>query len=156
MEKLKLVALVVVGLVVVYFLARTIIEPSFEKLDRNAVDIPDYVYSDPSQKGISEAYQNSGIDFREIYPTDNRFLLYYYDDNYWIFWTGVVDLDDGLKFIYTPKYSRLIVTDRNTNEIISSKLFLRDVTNAKIIDGYVYFVYASFANYKLGRYKLNE
>lgn len=156
MEKIKLIGMIVAGLVVVYFIARVVIEPSFEKLDRDAVDIPNYRYDDPTQKGISDAYQNSGLDFREIYTTDNRFLVTYYDDHYWVFWTGVVDLDDGLKFIYTPKYSRLIVVDRETNEIISSKLFLRDVTNAKIIDGYIYFVYASFASYKLGRYYLKD
>lgn len=156
MEKMKFLVLIIVGLVAYYFVVQAIVEPSFEKIDREEFDIPNYRYDDPSQKGITEAYQNSGIDFREIYPTDNRFLVKYYDDDYWSFWTGVVNLDDGLKFIYTPTYSRLIVIDRDTNEIVSNKLFLREVTNAKIIDGYVYFVYASFAKYKIGRYKLNE
>lgn len=156
MDKIKLIVIIIAGLVAAYFIIRMIIEPSYEILERSSISLPDYNYEDPSQKGISEEYQKSDFNFKEVYPTDNRFLLYHYDKDYWIIWTGVVDLDDGLKFIYTPRHSRLVVIDRKTNEVVSDKLFLRRVTNAKIVDGYIYFVYASLTGYKLGRYNLTD
>lgn len=154
MEKFKLILISIIVLIAMYLIVRSIIETPFEKLPRDYFTITDYRYDDPSQVGISEAYQESGIDFREIYDTENRFLLHFYDSDSWIFWTGVQDLDDGLKFLYTPHYSRLVTVDRNTKQIISNSLFLRNVTNSKIHDGYVYFVYSSWTGYKLGRYKL--
>jgi len=154
MEKVKLIGLIIAGLVGVYFVAKAIVESPFEKLERNAIDIPDNWYDDPSQKGASEAYQNSDINFRELYPTENNFMVEYYDEEYWVFWTGVQTFEDGFKVFIIPNYSRLIVVDRNTNEILSNKLFFKETTNVKVIDGYVYFVYQSFLKTKLGRYKL--
>lgn len=153
MDKLKLILIIITSLIIAYFIIRMIIEPSFEVLERNSIDLPDYNYEDPSQKGISEEYQKSDFNFKEVYPTDNRFLLYHYDKDYWVIWTGVVDFDDGLKFIYTPRYSKLVIIDRKTKEVVSDKLFLRRVTNAKIVDDYVYFVYASWTGYKVGKFK---
>ena len=156
MEKIKLIALLIAGLMAVYFVAKAIIESPFEKLDRNAIDITNYEFEDPTQDGVSEEYLLSGIKFREIYPTENNFIIKYYDEEYWVFWTGVQRFEDGLKVFVIPNYSRLIVVDRNTNQILSNKLFFKDATNAKVIDGYVYFVYQSFLKTKLGRYKLND
>lgn len=155
MDKTKWILLIIGSLIASYFIIRVIIEPSFEKLERDSISLPDYNYEDPSQKDISEEYQKSDFKFKDVYPTDNRFLLRYYDDDYWIIWTGVIDLlDDGLKFIYT-RHSRLVIIDRETKEIVSNTLFLRRVTNAKIVNGYVYFVYAGWTGYKLGRFEFS-
>ena len=156
MNIVKLIAIFISSLIMIYFIVKAIIEPPFEKLNREYINLIDYAIDEAEDLERRDYYRDGDFRIESVFPTKNRRSVYSLDEKYWVFWTGVVSLDSGAKYFYTPTYSRLIVVNRDTNEILSNKIFFRDVTNAKIIDGYIYFVYSSFANYKLGRYKLND
>lgn len=156
MHKLRLVLIIIIASIVAYFLIRIIIEPSFKVVNSDSLEMETYAIDELEDRERVKSYRNGRFRIESIYPTKNRRTLYFQNNEYWVFWTGVVSLDAGVKFFYTPRYSRILIVDRETKEMVSNKLFLRRITNASIQDGYVYFVYAGWTGYNLGRFKLNE
>ena len=137
-------------------MVKNLFESGFERLDRDYIDLPDYpaLHRDPHLKEMYPEIQKDGIDFTEVYTSlSNRYLARYYNSTFWVVSTGVATIDDGTRFFYLPTYSRLLVIDRDSREVVVNKFFFRYVTNATIKDGYIYFVYSFFHTYKLGRFK---
>lgn len=126
MNYFKIIFAVLVLLGVCFLGLKLFWESDFEKLDNNSIALPEWSYQNPDRDELSEAIQSSGIasKMNSIYSSLSE--NYYYPsftDKYWVVLTGYNTLDDGLWFFLTPTYTRVLVVDRNTQEIVANKPF---------------------------------
>ena len=136
-------------------------ESDFEKIDKEAIELSKWSYQNSDRDELSEAIQSSGIANRikDIYPSlSERYRYPSFNEKYFIVLTGYNTLDDGLWFFATPTYTRVLIVDRNTEEVVENKLFFKDLTNAKLIDNELYFRYDGPIIWELATnfYKLEE
>ncbi len=144
MNYFKIIFTVLVLLGVGYLGLKLFWESDFEKLNTKSIDLPEWSYQNSDQDELSEAIQSSGIasKMKSIYSSLSE--NYYYPsftDKYWVVLTRYNTLDDGLWFFATPTYTRVLIIDRSTEEIVSKKLVFKNITNAKIVGGDLYFRY---------------
>ena len=140
------------GAILFWGILKVFVEDDFEKLDQEYLDIPnlaDYD-NDPHLINMFDEIQEDGIKFKDVYSSlSNRFIPTYYNDKYWVVKTGVTTIDDGIKVFFLPTYTRIIVIERQTKEIVINKLFFKQITNAVLKDGYIYFRYNHMLTWEL-------
>ena len=158
MRKAGIILGVIMVVVFSQRMVKNLFESGFERLDSDYIDLLDYPtsYKVPHLKEMHPDIRKDGIDFTEVYTSwSNRFIPKYYNDKFWVVTTGVAAIDDGVQFFYLPTYSRILVIDRDSREVVVNKFFFRYVSNVTIKDGYIYFRYRFFHTYKLGRFKFD-
>lgn len=157
----KIFFAVLVSIVVVFLAIKLFWESDFEKLHNDSIDLPKWSYQNSDRDDLSEAIQSSGIASRmkDIYQSlSERYRYPSFNEKYFVVLTGYNTLDDGLWFFATPTYTRVLIIDRSTEEVIVNKLFFKDLTNAKLIGNELYFRYDGSILWDLATnfYRLDE
>ncbi|MEQ8578945.1 MAG: hypothetical protein RIC57_14915 [Balneola sp.] len=87
------------------------------------------------------------------------FLITDITDSTFITISGNVTFESGLKYLLLPNYSRLMLIEKETLEILLDLKIDEHISNAKVIDDHIYFWYRTDQGYKvaysLGRVKIN-
>ena len=136
-------------------------ESDFEKIDKEAIELSKWSYQNPDRKALTETVRSSGIANRmkDIYPSlSERYRYPSFNEKYFVVLTGYNTLDDGIWFFATPTYTRVLVVDRNTEEVVENKIFFKYLTNAKISGDELYFRYDGPLIWELATnfYRLDE
>jgi len=156
-NKVILAVLVFIG--VGYLSLKLFWESDFKKIDKNTIDLPKWSNDNSDTDEMYDALSVSKIPITEIYSSlSGRFIFYSFTKDYWIVGTSYNTLDDGIWFFATPTYTRVLIIDRNTEEVIESKLFFKNLTNAKLIGNELYFRYDGPILWELATnfYRLDE
>jgi len=153
---------VALGIILVGFLTlKFFMESDFEKIDKEAIELSKWSYQNPDRKALTETVRSSGIANRmkDIYPSlSERYRYPSFNEKYFVVLTGYNTLDDGIWFFATPTYTRVLIVDRNSEEVVENKIFFKDLTNAKISGDELYFRYDGPLIWELATnfYRLDE
>jgi len=133
-----------IGLVCIiggFYVVKWIIEPSYNIIDKDAIELSDYKNSDELVRDL-ETLQRESFDYKKIINGgNNHVLLVDVNEEYVIGWTGIQGLDDGLKFFVVPNYSTLYVINRKSKTVDYKFTFIETVTNATVNNGKLYMVF---------------
>ncbi|MEO9886912.1 MAG: hypothetical protein ABJR05_09710 [Balneola sp.] len=86
------------------------------------------------------------------------FVITDISDSTFITISGNVTFESGLRYLLLPNYSRLMLIEKETLEILLDLKIDEHISNATLIDGYIYFWYRTDkdnrVSYSLGRVKI--
>jgi hypothetical protein len=138
----KVIFSLLVTLIAGYFGTKFFLESDFEKLDKTELDLPKWSNDNSGNDSLYKAIQEEEVSIKDIYSSlSERYIFYSHTDDYFIVGTGYNTLDDGLWFFATPTYTRLLVIEKETHKVYKKILLFKNITNAKLIEGEIYFRY---------------
>jgi len=103
-------------------------------------------------------YELRSIEHEKRIAYSHLFIVTDITDSTFITLSGNVTFESGLRYLLLPNYSRLMLIEKETLEILLDLKIDEHISNATLIDGYIYFWYRTDkdnrVSYSLGRVKI--